>query len=244
MTRPSRNFKFSIQQEIFAKLPGLKVFVAVVRGVDPIKIDKAGCSQLLATEWTSCRALMSTYPNVQSHPYLAQWRKAYASLGIPSKKYTTSIENLCKRALKPDSSPRSINPLVDLYNACSLKFVVPFGGFDMSEPSINDLEFRFTVEGDTFHSLDGDKAEPLAPGEAAYASSTIVLTRHINWKQSREGLISDDSKDIVFMAEILGDVSESLISEMSEYFSTHCEKLLNISPEIHIVTEANPAITY
>lgn len=236
--------RLSIHKDIFAKLPGLKVLIAVVRNLDPTKIDREGCKTLLRKEWVGCREIMSSYPNVQSHPHLASWRKAYSTLGIPSKKFTTSIENLCKRALKPDSEPRSINPLVDFYNACSLKFIVPFGGFDMNDPAVKALDFRFTAEGDTFHALDAESPEPMVAGEAAYTSGHIVLTRHINWKQSKEGLIGENSTDVVFMAEILDDVPAALISEMSEFFKTQAKGLLGVEPELHLSSETNPSIAY
>lgn len=244
VTHMTERFRLSIHKDIFTKLPGLQVFIAVVRNLDPQRVDKEGCKELLAKEWAHCRKLVASYPNVQSHPYLASWRRAYATLGIPSKKFTTSIENLCKRALKPDSEPRSINPLVDLYNACSLKFVTPFGGFDMADPTVKDLDFRFTTEGDMFHALDAEKPEPMASGEAAYASGHTVLTRHINWKQSKEGLIGEDSKDVVFMAELLGDMPSTLIAEMSEFFEAQSKHLLGVSPEIHVVSESNPSVYY
>lgn len=240
----TESYRLSIHKNIFAKLPGLKVLIAVVRNLDPTKMDKEGCKALLCKEWIGCRELISSYPNVQSHPHLASWRKAYATLGIPSKKFTTSIENLCKRALKPDSEPRSINPLVDFYNACSLRFIVPFGGFDMRDPTIKELDFRFTTEGDTFHALDAEGPEPMVAGEAAYVSGHKVLTRHINWKQSREGLIKEHSTDVVFMAEILDDVPTVLISEMTEFFKAQAKSLLGVEPEFQIVSEENPIISY
>lgn len=238
------SYRLSIHRAIFAKLPGLKVFIAVVRNLDPNQINKEGCTTLLAEEWSNCRKLMSSYPNVQAHPHLASWRKAYAALGIPSKKFTTSIENLCKRALKPDSEPRSISPLVDLYNACSLRFIVPFGGFDMADPTVKDLDFRFTIEGDSFHALDAEKPEPMAAGEAAYVSGHTVLTRHINWKQSKEGLIGERSVNVVFMAELLGDVPPELISELGEFFKIQAKRLLGTEPEFRLASEANPEVFY
>lgn len=219
----------TVDPGIREKLPNLKILIAVIRGINPDEVDREGCSAILCNAWSHAQKACSSFPNVQSHPNIAAWRIAYQSLGIPVKKYTTSIENLVKRACKEGSTPRLICPLVDLYNACSLRFLVPFGGFDMVvDGGIGSgaLELRWTREGDTFHALDSDQPVPLASGEAVYVVGSTVLTRHINWKQSREALISDSTRDVVLMAEVLDCVDETVLGEMEDFLRENCQKLL------------------
>ncbi len=233
-----------IQPEIFEKLPNLKVFIATAKNINLQQLDKDGCKFLLESAWNSVATAVTPYPNVQSHPNIAAWRKAYNSLGISVKKYSSSIENLAKRAAKNGSLPRSINPLVDFYNAVSLKFLVPFGGFDLDDDSIKELSLRFTANNDTFCALDSPQVENLQPGEAVYATGSTVVTRHINWKQSKEGLITDKTINAVFMAEILADVPENVLDEMKNFFETECKKLLKVDCEIFIATQQNNTISY
>ncbi len=232
-----------VEKEIFAKLPGLRVFVAVVRDIDPTAVDFAGCSALLSECWAGARAATSAFPNVQSHPRIAAWRMAYKAIGA-DKKYTSSIENLARRAAKPESAPRTIGPVVDLYNACSLKFLAPFGAFDLDDTSAQALVLRLTRAGDTFTSLDATMAEAVPPGEAGYVCGTTVVTRHINYKQSHEGLISDATRNAVFMAELLGDVPEEELKAMRVFFTEKCRTLLKREPTIYMVDAANPHVSY
>lgn len=106
-------------------------------------------------------------------------------------KFASSIENLVRRSSKQDSKVLSINILVEFYNALSLKHVVPFGGFDLQSELCEDMELRFSKEGDEFTSLDSEQKVAFPLGEAVYmyAYKNIVVTRQINWKQSKEGLI-------------------------------------------------------
>ena len=234
----------TVQPGIFNRLPGLKILVAVIRNIDPALVEKEKISQLLHECWNSARMAVAPYPTVQSHPNIASWRKAYSSLGISVKKFTSSIENLAKRASKVDSTPRSINPIVDFYNACSLKFLLPFGAFDLDDKDIEQLELRFTKEGDQFHSLDAIEPENVPMGEASYVSGNIVVTRHINWKQSKEGLIKDSTSNAVVMAEILSDISDEQIRELQDFFQKTCDEMLKKSPDFFILTEDSPAVSY
>lgn len=236
--------KLIIHPEIFARLPGIRVLVAAVRDIDIPTMDAKGCQELLNENWKCAQEAVAGYPNVQSHPLIAAWRRAYASLGISVKKYTSSIENLAKRASKPGSEPRCINPLVDFYNACSLRFLVPFGGFDLDEPSMALLEFRLTKEGDVFCALDATESETLAPGEAVYAVGSTVVTRHINWKQSKEGLITENTRNVVFMAEILADVPSETVEGIKAFLAANCKRVLNKDLDVAILDAEHPSIEY
>ena len=50
----------------------------------------------------------------------------------------------------------------------------------------NNLEqSSITRPGDEFTALDAGEAEVVAPGEVAYASGNVILTRHFIWRQAR-----------------------------------------------------------
>ncbi len=236
------NYSLSIKQSIFDKLPNLRVLVFHLK--DATLADESACTALLSKGWTSARATIAPLPNAQSHPLIDAWRQAYKALGVPTKKYTASIENLVKRASKADSVPRSICPLVDFYNGISLLSLIPFGGFDLADPTAHHMTLRFTEPGDTFHALDGKVAEAIPVEEAAYASGKTVLTRHINWKQSREGLISQDTKEVVFMAEILGSVPQEAFDQLVDLIKESCQIILQLEPVIHILDASNLKLEY
>jgi DNA/RNA-binding domain of Phe-tRNA-synthetase-like protein len=231
-----------IDAAVFEKLPGLRVFVAVVRDVQ--SADAAGISALLTAAWKTSQAKTSQHANVQSHPRIAAWRKAYAALGVSVKKHASSIESLARRAAKDGSAPCAICPLVDFYNAASLSLSVPLGGFDLDDERINGvMSLRFTGSGDVFTALDESHAMALPPNEACYAVGSTVVTRHVNWRQSREGLITDRTRNAVFMAEVLDGVDA--VDELRAFFTTHCRALLGADAELIAVLSAdNPAVSY
>ena len=238
------NHLFNIEQAVLDALPKLSIFFAVVRNINLDKVDKEGICKLLETSWGLACAQVTAYPNVQSHPDILLWRQAFQSLKVSTKKYTSSVESMAKRTTKVDAKPFSINPLVDFYNAFSLKYLLPFGGFDMASEVTKLLSLRFSKEGDKFMALDADTAVDVPIGEVQYASGNTVVTRHINWKQSREGLIQDTSVNICFMAEVLHGYPATKLADMRSDFKQCCVHLLNAEPELYLLNEANPSITY
>lgn len=235
---------FTIEDAVFRALPKTQVFFAAVRNIDPDRVDKEGIRKLLLESWNSAREEISTKANVQSHPNIQLWRKAFQALKISTKKYTSSVESLAKRASKPDSSPFSINPLVDFYNAFSLKFLVPFGGFDMASEVSKALNLRFSKEGDKFLALDADAAVDVPMGEVHYVSGNTVVTRHINWKQSKEGLIQASSVNICLMAEVLNGYPEAQLVDLQNEFKKCCLNLLHVEPELYMLNEEKASISY
>jgi DNA/RNA-binding domain of Phe-tRNA-synthetase-like protein len=139
-------------------------------------------------------------------------------------------------------SPR-INPLVDFYNAVSLRHVVPAGGFDLGE--IDDtLELRLTRAGDAFRPLDGSAPESVDPGEVAYASGAEVLTRHFVYKQSRKALLDDSTTSLFLVSEVLGEVeAEGGVAEaVLESFARGLRHHFGAEPATFIVEKGSPEI--
>ncbi|HMM43829.1 MAG TPA: phenylalanine--tRNA ligase beta subunit-related protein, partial [Thermomicrobiales bacterium] len=113
--------------------------------------------------------------------------------------------------------PFEINPLVDFYNAVSLRHVVPAGAFELDRLAA-PVELRITREGDTFHSLDEEAPVALPAGEIAYASGPTVLTRHFVWRQSVEGLIRPETRDVLLLSEVAGQVGREVAEAVAEDF--------------------------
>jgi DNA/RNA-binding domain of Phe-tRNA-synthetase-like protein len=202
--------RFTISADVFALFRGLRVAVVVASGVDNRSVNH-GVESLLHDAWRDAAGL--ELPNPQSHPRVAAWREAFRSIGISPRDFPSSIEALLRRAMKGGQPPR-ISPLVDLYNAVSLRHLVPAGGFDLAGID-GDLELRLSREGDHFEPLGGGRAEPVPAGEVSYAVGTEILTRHFVWRQARRAALLPSTTDVLLLSEILGaiedDVTEAVL---------------------------------
>lgn len=194
--------RFCVQQEIFERFPDLQIVAVVAHGIDN-QVERPEIADRWRDVWTTAQQA-SIYGNAQSHPRVRPWREQFQAFGVSGKKHPSSIEAVLRRALKPGSEPFFINPLVDFYNTVSLAHVVPAGAFDLDQ--IDDpLELRLTRSGDTFHALDADEAVEVPPNEMGYVAGSTVLTRHIMWRQSREGLITSETTSLILLSEVLRD---------------------------------------
>jgi DNA/RNA-binding domain of Phe-tRNA-synthetase-like protein len=232
---------FAIQPEIFERFPGLRIPAVVARGVDNRLERPAIAAQWRAAWLAAGRA--SEYGNAQSHPRVAPWRERFRAIGVSGKEFPSSVEALLRRALK-GGEPFTINPLVDAYNAVSLRHVVPAGGFDLADLSDGVLELRLTRPGDQFTALD--VTEPLAvrAGEIAYASGATVLTRHFVWRQSRAGLVTPATRDVILLAEVLGELGPGVAERVRDDFSTLLAEHYGATPSAAILDAASPSAEF
>jgi DNA/RNA-binding domain of Phe-tRNA-synthetase-like protein len=118
-----------------------------------------------------------------SEAHLTSWAEAYNRFGAKPNRTPCSAKTLKKRVEKDGRIP-SINPIVDLYNAVSLRFAIPVGGenFDayVGKP-------RLTVADGTeaFDTVMNGEAviENPAKGEVIWRDDIGVTCRRWNWRQ-------------------------------------------------------------
>jgi len=65
-------------------------------------------------------------------------------------------------------------------------------------------------------ALDANGPEDVAPGEIAYADGSTVLTRHLVWRQAREGLVRATTTDAMVLSEVLGELEPDLALQVHD----------------------------
>lgn len=136
------------------------------------------------------------------HPHLASWRAAFSNFGAKPSKYPSSAEALMSRALKGQGLPR-INVLVDLYNAVSVRHVVPLGGEDADRLE-GPLRLSVATGEETFDPRgDGTDLEHPNPGEIVWRDDLGVTCRRWNWRQGRRTQITEETTRAFFVFDRL-----------------------------------------
>lgn len=235
--------EFIVEQEIFERFPGMLLAVAVAYGLDNSR-ENAPISADWQAAWAAAPDLVAPYPNAQSHPRIVPWRERFKAMGVSVKEFRSSAEALLRRAAK-GGEPFTINPLVDFYNAVSLRHVSPAGAFDLAAMA-GPLELRLTRAGDTFTPLESANDETLAlpPGEVAYATGSTILTRHFVWRQSKAALISPESRDVFLVSEILAELGEGAALAIRDEFRAGLERWFDVPCETWIVRADQPSIAW
>jgi DNA/RNA-binding domain of Phe-tRNA-synthetase-like protein len=162
-------------------------------------------------------------------------------MGLAPRDFRSSIEALMRRA-RNGGEPFRINPLVDFYNAISLRHVIPAGGYDL-ESTGDRIDLRNTRDGDTFQALGSDTDEPLPPGEVAYAAGRIALVRHFVWRQSLTGMVGPETSRLFLVAEVLEPVGREAAAALLDDFVNGLDRFFGIQAAAALLDADQPRIT-
>ena len=182
-----------IEPEIFALYPGYSWGKVFCWDIDNTRSTVAADRQLRQAE-----AATRTDPElveVAGHPRIAAWRDAFSAFGARPSKFQSSIEALVRRARRGDELP-AVNLVVGLYNAASLRHLLPIGGDDLEKVQ-GGLRLCRAGGDEPYHELGTGKPDPPLPGEVIYADDTKVLCRRWCWRQSEDTKISTESCAVV-----------------------------------------------
>lgn len=169
---------------------------------------------------------------VRELPNVLFYREIMTKAGINPNKFPPSVEAMFKRILKGADLP-VINSLVDLCNAVSIEQIISLGAHDLNDIH-EDLEVRFSKDGDIFLPFGATEYENVDKGELVFTSRNIVQTRKWIWRQSELGKTTINSKEIFFQLVGFDDNKESTFNKamedikslVTDRFQGTCEKYI------------------
>lgn len=218
--------KFIVSEDFFNLVPDAVFGVVVVKGFDnSVNYDKI--NELFKN---SLEEAQEKFLNVKikEEAWIEPYREAFRSLGINPNKFMCSIEALMTRISKGYSIP-SINPIVDLGNALSLKYHIPVGVHDISKFTNGEVMIRKATTDDVFVPFNSTEVEHADEREIVYASGNDIKTRRWTWRQGENSKVTENAKD--FFIPIDGFVSnkEEVLKLQSDLVSVlHDELGLNV----------------
>lgn len=161
--------------------------------------------------------------------HLEAWRDAFRAFGANPKKTPCSVEALWKRVEKSGTLP-AIDPVVDLYNALSIRFGACFGGEDLDRYA--GPPRLVVARGDEpFDTLrDGIPViEQPAAGEIVWRDDRGVTCRRWNWRQCKRTALGPDSRNLWFIVDRLPPMP---IEELARAGEQLVSGLARLSPGI------------
>lgn len=212
---PEPAFDARVDPAVHAKHPDYVALVLVASGIQNGPSDAGSDAQLAAAE-AHLRA--SGFTRATDHPHIAAWRAAFSAFGAKPSRYPSSSEALIARVLKGQPLPR-VNALVDLYNAVSLRHVVPIGGEDADRLE-GPLRLTIAVGGEPFDPRgDGTAIEPAAAGEVVWRDDRGVTCRRWNWRQGRRTQLTEQTTRAFFVLDRLDGMALGALSEAADDLS-------------------------
>lgn len=218
--------KFITEDSFWQLFPGASLGVVVAHDMKPASEvspeSVAEIQALLARANTLAERHLES-PTLSENAPVRVWRQAYQQFKT-KRGARCSIENLLKRVLK-GNPVGTISPSVDIYNAMSLKYALPFGGEDI-DAFEGDLRLTVTQGGDAFLPLgEGAENDPTLPGELAYLDDAGAVCRCWNWRDGVRTALTDDTRNAFLIVECVDpdrvEDCRAATDELAELIETH-----------------------
>jgi len=187
----------SISSEITRIAPGFRALSIKVKAAAVIS-PQTGSDRLQE----ACAAVISGQPH-WADAHLDAWNDVFRAFGAKPKRTPCSAEALRKRVLR-DGTMASLDPVVDLYNAVSLRYAIPVGGENLAA-YVGTPRLLLADGTETFDTYKEGKPAEETPeaGEVIWRDDTGVTCRRWNWRQGVRTRLSVADKEMWFILESL-----------------------------------------
>ena len=210
----------SIDSRLVGIAPGFRALSILVEaapithpGVAPAALAQA-CQQMLNDD----------VPWAENH--LAAWDEVFKAFGAKPKRTPCSASALRKR-VKRDGSLPPLDPVVDIYNAISIRYAIPVGGENLAAYSgaprltLADGSEPF----DTFKEGEPVVENP-EPGEVIWRDDLGVTCRRWNWRQGGRTRLDSQAQSMWFILESLPSMPLAALQEAGDELVSNLQKLM------------------
>lgn len=231
--------QFIIDQSFWNLFPQAKIGVLLLQNYHNSNQSSQEIVQLLEDSLPLAQAHL-TEDVFSDNPVIQVYRKAYQQFKT-KKGARSSIEALLKR-VSGNNPVRSINPLVDIYNAASLRYALPVGAEDL-DTFVGNLQLTITEGGDEFYLIGDDTNQPTLPGELCYKDQAGAVCRCFNWRDGERTMITDQTKNAFLVIELLDIERLDALQEALNFIEEAAQQYLQAETSQFILDHANPHIS-
>lgn len=210
----------SIDPAIFTLAPGFRAMSIAVEATYITRPEvasdalKSACQQVIQDDI------------VWADAHLAAWAEVFRAFGAKAKRTPCSAEALRKRVLRDGTLP-AIDPVVDLYNAISLRYALPVGGENIAAYRgaprlvIADGSERFDTvkEGEVVY-------ESPEPGEVIWRDDQGVTCRRWNWRQGVRTRLDASAHQMWFILESLPAMPISALQQARDELVSGLQQMM------------------
>ncbi|WP_174510031.1 B3/4 domain-containing protein [Klebsiella oxytoca] len=225
----------SIAPEIYRLAPGFRALSISVNAA-PVQNPDIGETALRE----ACEAVLADEPE-WAGSHLAAWAEVFQQFGAKPKRTPCSADALRKRVLRDGTMP-ALDPIVDLYNAVSLRYAVPVGGENIAayqgSPRLvvaKGLEPFDTVKaGETV-------VEYPSQDEVIWCDDSGVTCRRWNWRQGIRTRLSVEAQQMWFILESLPQMPLEKLHEAGMMLTNGLEKMMpGLWFEVALIEDQHP----
>ena len=209
-----------ISPKIFEIAPGFRAISISVLATEII--DTGVATQALIDSYKSVHENNPTW----AEAHLAAWGETFKKFGAKPKRTPCSAEALRNRVLK-DGGITSADPIVDLYNAISIKYAIPVGG-ENYEAYVGLPHLTIAEGTEAFDTVkSGQPAnEPPEKREVIWRDEAGVTCRRWNWRQGVRTRLDEHAKKMWFILESLPEMPREALQAASDELISGLKKMM------------------
>lgn len=230
---------FVIEQPFWELFPGAEIGVVLAKGIDNTeggtKEVRPDVLDFLRAGNGEARKFLGS-ETFSDNPVVAVWREAYRRFKT-KKGVRCSIENLLKRVEK-GNEVGAINPLVDIYNAVSLRWGLPCGGEDL-DTFQGDLRLTVTRGDDAFLALGDEENDDTLPGEVCYLDDAGAVCRCWNWRDGRRTMLTENTENAFLIIESVDPARSDDLKGALEMLAERTHRWLGGTTDIFVLNRDN-----
>jgi len=190
----------SIAPDIYRIAPGFRALSIPVKAAAILQPEVGE-----AALQDACKAVLDGAPEWADR-HLAAWAEVFQRFGAKPKRTPCSAEALRKRVLR-DGTMQALDPVVDLYNAVSLRYAIPVGGENSAayQGAPRLVMAQGTEPFDTIKAGEPAVEYP-SSGEIIWCDDAGVTCRRWNWRQGIRTRLNIQAQQMWFILESLPEM--------------------------------------
>ena len=190
-----------ISQAILERFPHYRGIVIYARNLENRASDEFSDRLLREAEALARAMFIDSKPS--EHLHMRTWRAGFRAFGVNPNKMLNSAEALISRVVKGNELPR-INWLADVYNALSVRYVLPIGGEDLDK-AIGVQRLEIAIGEEVFDTMKDGQAFTDHPqaGEVVWMDDAGVTCRAWNWRQCVRTRLTEETRNAYFVLDSL-----------------------------------------
>ena len=158
--------------------------------------------------------------------HLAAWDEVFKAFSAKPKRTPCSASALRKRVLKDGTLP-PLDPVVDIYNAISIRYAIPVGGENLAAYT-GAPRLTLADGSETFDTLKEGQPVVEHPdtGEVVWRDDVGVTCRRWNWRQGVRTRLDSGAQTMWFILESLPAMPLTALEAAGDELVSHLQRLM------------------
>lgn len=208
--------KFKINKEVLKKFPNMYIAIPIIKGFKNSN-NKEAVKELMEESEAYLTQQFKDSKEFAEHIDIKSYFECFRKFGANPKKIRPTHFALGKRVIEGGHLP-DVNPIVNVYNAFSIKYVTPFGGENLDHV-YGDFVLSLAKGDEHWVGIGEEKAKSPKQGDLIWGDDYDISTLSLNWRQCERTKLDEKTTNGYFIMDGFRGVNDDNIIKVAKEFS-------------------------